>query len=92
MKALFLGTLAASHATPIIEFITADVRPIRAGESQPWPIANVSPRYPSTVPIVIVPHQALDPENRGEAHTARDWLHVVQARCRVNDHIPPQVP
>lgn len=31
------------------------------------------------LPIVIVPHQALDPENRGEAHTARDWLHVVQA-------------
>jgi hypothetical protein len=26
MKALFLGTLAASQATPIIEFITADVR------------------------------------------------------------------
>jgi hypothetical protein len=24
MKALFLGTLAASQATPIIEFITAD--------------------------------------------------------------------
>src|SRR5271166_164838 len=40
------------------------------------------------LPIVIFPHQALDPENRGEAHTARDWLHVVQARCGVNDHIP----
>ena len=26
MKALFLGTLAASQAMPIIEFITADVR------------------------------------------------------------------
>ena len=26
MKALFLGTLAASQATPIIEFITADIR------------------------------------------------------------------
>jgi hypothetical protein len=26
MKALFLGTLAASQATAIIEFITADVR------------------------------------------------------------------
>jgi hypothetical protein len=31
--------------------------------------------------IVIVPHQALDPENLGEADTALDWLHVVQARC-----------
>jgi hypothetical protein len=27
MKALFLGTLAASQAMPIIEFITADIRP-----------------------------------------------------------------
>ena len=27
MKALFLGTLAASQATTIIEFITADVLP-----------------------------------------------------------------
>jgi hypothetical protein len=26
MKALFLGTLTASQATPIIEFITADAR------------------------------------------------------------------
>ena len=26
MKALFLGTLAASQAVPIIEFITADIR------------------------------------------------------------------
>jgi hypothetical protein len=26
MKALFLGTLAASQAAPIIEFITADIR------------------------------------------------------------------
>jgi hypothetical protein len=26
MKALFLGTLAASQATPIINFITADIR------------------------------------------------------------------
>ncbi len=26
MKALFLGTLAASQAMPIIEFITADIR------------------------------------------------------------------
>ena len=26
MKVLFLGTLAASQATPIIEFITTDVR------------------------------------------------------------------
>ena len=26
MKALFLGTLAASQATPIIEFITAEIR------------------------------------------------------------------
>jgi len=26
MKALFLGTLTASQATPIIEFITADIR------------------------------------------------------------------
>lgn len=26
MKALFLGTLAASQAKPIIEFITADIR------------------------------------------------------------------
>ena len=26
MKALFLGTLAASQATPIIEFITSDIR------------------------------------------------------------------
>jgi hypothetical protein len=33
-------------------------------------------------------HGALDPENRGEAHTAPDWLHVVQARCEVNDNIP----
>jgi hypothetical protein len=31
--------------------------------------------------IVIVPNQALDPENLGEADTALDWLHVVQARC-----------
>jgi hypothetical protein len=42
------------------------------------------------LPIVIVPHQALDPENRGEAHTAREWLHVVQARCGVKT-CPPQV-
>jgi hypothetical protein len=32
------------------------------------------------LPIVIIPHQALDPENRSEAHTARDWLRVVRAR------------
>jgi hypothetical protein len=40
------------------------------------------------LPIVIVPHQALDQENRSEAHAARDWLRVVQPRCGVNDHIP----
>ena len=28
------------------------------------------------LPIDIVPHQVLNPENRGEAHTAGDWLHA----------------
>ena len=32
------------------------------------------------LPIVIVAHKALDPENRGEAHTARDWC----AWCRLD--------
>jgi hypothetical protein len=28
--------------------------------------------------------KALDPENRSEAHAARDWLRAVQARCGVD--------
>jgi hypothetical protein len=35
MKALFLGTLAASQATPIIEFITADIRTEILHNSEP---------------------------------------------------------
>jgi hypothetical protein len=46
------------------------------------------PRIERDLPIVLVPHQAMDPENRSAAHTARDWLRVVPARCGVNDRIP----
>ena len=35
MKALFLGTLAASQATPIIEFITADIRTEIVDDNEP---------------------------------------------------------
>ena len=35
MKALFLGTLAGSQATPIIEFITADIRTEIVDDNEP---------------------------------------------------------
>ena len=46
MKALFLGTLAASQATPIIEFITADLRTEILDDNEPIRALTIWRRAP----------------------------------------------
>ncbi|KAG1080287.1 hypothetical protein G6F40_015947 [Rhizopus arrhizus] len=38
--------------------------------------------------LAVFPHQALHPEERAHARSARDGIHLVQARARVQHHVP----